>query len=447
MEAIVLNMDQYLKSNAENSKGKISERSKDFNSTLESMVNKSTKNNKNSKSIRANEISSSNESTKEAKLKENSDLECKDEKIENQEIENQNNSTIYGNILYLLNNTNNVKEFEFINDIKNAENNTSILDTINLSKETVSENFKIEDSLDESEKIVIDSTLLKDIIKNQTNEENNNKSVNEIKYMLNENSKDTQMIFNTEIKKINTSGLEDENFIDINEDILLDSELNILNIEELSEQEDFNEFSQNNKMKSFTSDQELEDLEIDQEFKEFKIHDESFHNMEKNSIRFIDNSYLEIDQENIVDSKEVIKQIVDKFKIDTSQNKNEITLKLKPEILGEMTMSIEVVKDTVIAKLMVENQKTKEIIEGNLIQLKEEIKDSGMEIKTFEVFVGNGSDFDKHNSSQFNLKQNSKKIRIKSQSNKTLKNYEENSLESKVDSIGLYSENGLNIFA
>lgn len=447
MEAIVLNMDQYLKSNAENSKGKISERSKDFNSTLESMVNKSTKNNKNSKSIRANEISSSNESTKEAKLKENSDLECKDEKIENQEIENQNNSTIYGNILYLLNNTNNVKEFEFINDIKNAENNTFILDTINLSKETVSENFKIEDSLDESEKIVIDSTLLKDIIKNQTNEENNNKSVNEIKYMLNENSKDTQMIFNTEIKKINTSGLEDENFIDINEDILLDSELNILNIEELSEQEDFNEFSQNNKMKSFTSDQELEDLEIDQEFKEFKIHDESFHNMEKNSIRFIDNSYLEIDQENIVDSKEVIKQIVDKFKIDTSQNKNEITLKLKPEILGEMTMSIEVVKDTVIAKLMVENQKTKEIIEGNLIQLKEEIKDSGMEIKTFEVFVGNGSDFDKHNSSQFNLKQNSKKIRIKSQSNKTLKNYEENSLESKVDSIGLYSENGLNIFA
>ena len=47
-------------------------------------------------------------------------------------------------------------------------------------------------------------------------------------------------------------------------------------------------------------------------------------------------------------------------------------------------MKIEVAKGAITAKIMVENQ-NKEIIEGNIIQLKEEIKDTGLEIKTFEV--------------------------------------------------------------
>ena len=36
---------------------------------------------------------------------------------------------------------------------------------------------------------------------------------------------------------------------------------------------------------------------------------------------------------------------------------------------------------------------------------------------------------------------------IKAENNKTVTNYEENSLENKINSIGLYSENGLNLFA
>ncbi len=110
-------------------------------------------------------------------------------------------------------------------------------------------------------------------------------------------------------------------------------------------------------------------------------------------------------------------------------------------------MNIEVIKGEVIAKVMVESQRTKEVIESNLIQLKEGIKDTGLEIKTFEVFVGSGSDFDKHNSGQFNLNKNNQKTKIKVQDNKSIKNYEEGSIDNKINSIGLYSENGLNLFA
>ncbi len=110
-------------------------------------------------------------------------------------------------------------------------------------------------------------------------------------------------------------------------------------------------------------------------------------------------------------------------------------------------MNIEVVKGAVTAKIIVENQRTKEIIEGNLIQLKEGIKDTGLEIKTFEVFVGNNSDFDKHSSGQFNLKQNNKKVKLKSQDNKSVKVYGEQPIENEGNINEEYFENSLNLFA
>lgn len=166
-----------------------------------------------------------------------------------------------------------------------------------------------------------------------------------------------------------------------------------------------------------------------------------------NKTSFNEGQINSLESEDPIDPKDLIQQIVQKFEVDLSQEKNEMKISLKPEALGNMTMSIEVVKETIIARIMVDNHRTKEIIENNLFQLKEGIKDSGLEIKTFEVFVGNNSDFDQHNpSSNFNFNQGSRKIKIKSMKNDSL-NYEGSINESNAKTPGVYSTSNINLLA
>ncbi len=68
-------------------------------------------------------------------------------------------------------------------------------------------------------------------------------------------------------------------------------------------------------------------------------------------------------------------------------------IQLKPKELGEMTLDLQVFKGGIVAKIFVDNEKAKVMIEQNLAQLKEAFKISGTEIKTVEVFVGNSANF------------------------------------------------------
>lgn len=145
-----------------------------------------------------------------------------------------------------------------------------------------------------------------------------------------------------------------------------------------------------------------------------------------------------------VDKKEVIQQIVDKVKLIVDDYKQEIRIRLKPEILGELMLKMEVVKGDMLAKIMVDNHRTKELIEANLFQLKEDMKENGLEIKTFEVFVGTNEDFDRENAERFNFKKRPNKIKIKAEELKEIEIYNENTL---VNMEGIYEEGQLNLFA
>lgn len=116
-----------------------------------------------------------------------------------------------------------------------------------------------------------------------------------------------------------------------------------------------------------------------------------------------------------VDYEDVFKQIVDKVKINLENFKQEIKIKLKPEILGELLLKMEMEKGSILAKIMVDNYKTKEIIETNLYQLREDMRENGLEIKTFEVFVGTSEDFKKESDLDFNSnkKQNKSPTKLK----------------------------------
>src|SRR5699024_9601240 len=146
-----------------------------------------------------------------------------------------------------------------------------------------------------------------------------------------------------------------------------------------------------------------------------------------------------------------MEHIVEKVKYYLGNNKNQIKLTLKPESLGEMIMEVELVKNNLVAKVIVDNQKSKEIIENNLLQLKEGVKDTGLEIKSFEVFVGNNSDFDKQNSSGFNFNnpnKRNKKIKVKSEDqDKKIGTYEDNIKTNENNIVNQYSQSNLNLFA
>lgn len=166
----------------------------------------------------------------------------------------------------------------------------------------------------------------------------------------------------------------------------------------------------------------------------------------KNEVITLRDNSVDLEKVEQIDKKDLLNQIVEKVKIDFQSPKNEIRIKLKPEILGEITMKIEVDKGAIVAKILVDNPKTKEIIEGNIIQLKEDIKDTGLEIKTFEVFVGNDGDLDKHSFNHFNFNQNNKKYVIRSTGAKASLSYDENLNEASKD-LKQYGESSLNLLA
>ena len=107
-------------------------------------------------------------------------------------------------------------------------------------------------------------------------------------------------------------------------------------------------------------------------------------------------------------------------------------------------IKMEEVKENVLAKIMVDNHRTKELIEANLFQLKEDLKENGLEIKTFEVFVGTNEDFERENTEQFNFKKRPNKTKVKAEELKEIKIYDANTL---VNMEGIYEEGRLNLLA
>ncbi|NLV89705.1 MAG: flagellar hook-length control protein FliK [Tissierellia bacterium] len=231
-------------------------------------------------------------------------------------------------------------------------------------------------------------------------------------------------------------------------DEFVDSSNNITNNYIPSAQKMGNKLDSETQTKSYNPEIELvneEGYEPSNKEIDIEVDSQNIFTTNKEFIVIKENS-LELGETEVVDKKDLIHQIVEKVKLDFQSPKNEIRIKLKPEILGEMTMKIEVAKGAITAKIMVENQKTKEIIEGNIIQLKEEIKDTGLEIKTFEVFVGKDGDLDKHSFNHFNFNQSNRRIRIRSSNSKASLSYDDK-LTEITNEARLYKDGGLDLLA
>lgn len=413
---------------------------KDFSSTLESLNKKNNNNIYTENNPKTKETNNLTKSKMEEGLKETKETKAE---LPTEEDEKEENKVVYGNMVYFFN--------PIVSSDESHETNEEIQP---LSNEVNVEGISVEENSEHtlelnSQNIEVATESKGDLATTDGSEKEVNRTefnhTNLIKETLDHN-KESKLIHgdipvSTKILQNETHGKENEEATIANDGTIVTPKESDMKINMSSEKDSGLDSSLLEK-KSDSAEVEKPDEIIETE----ELQDKSFVSIDKNGIRFIKDNVVRLDKPETINQKEIVEQIVDKVKIDLSNIKNEIKIKLKPEVLGEMTMNIEVIKGAVTAKIMVDNQRTKEIIEANLIQLKEGVKDTGLEIKTFEVFVGSNSDFDKHESGQFNLKQNNKRLKIKPQDNKKVTGYNEQPIESP-DNYNINSENSLNILA
>ncbi len=86
----------------------------------------------------------------------------------------------------------------------------------------------------------------------------------------------------------------------------------------------------------------------------------------------------------------VMDQVSGKLADAAKEGVREITLVLKPELLGEVKLTIQLEGDLVAAKLQVESQQVKQIVESNLQTLRDALAEQNLRAGSLDVNVGNG---------------------------------------------------------
>ncbi len=86
----------------------------------------------------------------------------------------------------------------------------------------------------------------------------------------------------------------------------------------------------------------------------------------------------------------VIEQIAGRFHIALSEQHSELRMVLKPEHLGQVRLSLDVEGKTIFARIQVENETVKHIVENNAGQLKDALEEKGIKIQGFEVSISKG---------------------------------------------------------
>lgn len=429
MEGVILDLNMQFKPTPKIAKNEIKPIEKDFSSTLKAIEER--------KQNQGHKIHEKKKDTLNHQIKPNGEIKEDEDKENNEDdtmiLKEGNKPIIYENLVNLM-----------ANNLDLEENHPTIdLEANYIIASVEREDISEEDHINPFFEIARET----DIEKSQTiqKDENPNHLINIMDpaekknpFIELDNSQLDKKVKDATINYPNVEAESNDEPIDFNSYMSQETdfeETNHTNLEAISQRKSDHQDLNLTRDEELKSSAEEVDIEIDNQ--PILTPNKDIINVKEDSFDF--------EKAETIDKKDLIQQIVQKVRFDYQNPKNEIKIKLKPEILGEMTMNIEVAKGAITAKIMVENQRTKEIIEANIIQLKEEIKDTGLEIRTFEVFVGNDGDFDKHNFNHFNFHQNNRRIRIRGSNTKASSSYDENlETSGKVES---YSENGLDLLA
>ena len=88
----------------------------------------------------------------------------------------------------------------------------------------------------------------------------------------------------------------------------------------------------------------------------------------------------------------VMDQIVDKANLRSIHGRSEIQIRLKPEFLGNVQMTVSTDKAQLVVRILTDQPVVKEVIESHLHQLKSELQNQGLTIDKFDIMVNPDAD-------------------------------------------------------
>ena len=142
--------------------------------------------------------------------------------------------------------------------------------------------------------------------------------------------------------------------------------------------------------------------EIDKSEKEEDLLDYNFKNLDSISIIKNDGfSYEEkIDKLSMLNIKNIENQIIDEVKVINTEELKEINVQLYPKQLGNIKIELKLEDGNLKAKILVDNQVTKDLLTNSIGDLNKNLLKQNIELK--EVFVDVNSDFNENNQNQEN---------------------------------------------
>lgn len=114
----------------------------------------------------------------------------------------------------------------------------------------------------------------------------------------------------------------------------------------------------------------------------------------ESSSKIVNNNIINPEQYMNIDKTDVLKQITSKVRSDYDNELNEINIKLTPEHLGNLTIKVSLERGILSARALVENVNVKQLLQSNLGELKESLKDQGIEFNSIDVSVGEDQEFE-----------------------------------------------------
>jgi flagellar hook-length control protein FliK len=84
-------------------------------------------------------------------------------------------------------------------------------------------------------------------------------------------------------------------------------------------------------------------------------------------------------------------QIMEHARLMLSGNQSELEMSLKPDHLGKLQLKVSIENQVVTARFVAESQQVKQIIETNLNQLRDQLRENGLQVDYLSVSVGTGT--------------------------------------------------------
>ena len=88
-----------------------------------------------------------------------------------------------------------------------------------------------------------------------------------------------------------------------------------------------------------------------------------------------------------VSSEEIVRQIIDAVKVNVNSTSTEMELQLHPESLGKVNLVVAAKDGIITAQIAAQDEAVKNVIENQLVMLKESFEQQGLKVEAVEVTV------------------------------------------------------------